>query len=57
VLIYNSFRIHKTLEVIEFYLKNNILLYYLPSYTSYKLQPYNIRPFTPLKIAYYNKVE
>ncbi|OCK94647.1 uncharacterized protein K441DRAFT_559298, partial [Cenococcum geophilum 1.58] len=50
VLIYNGFRTHETLKILEFCFKNNIILYYLPSYTSYKLQPYNIRVFTP---AYY----
>ncbi|TVY38216.1 hypothetical protein LSUB1_G004229 [Lachnellula subtilissima] len=57
VLICNSFRTHKTLKILEFYFKNNILLYYLPSYTSYKLQPYNIAAFAPLKAAYYNQVD
>ncbi|KAF2005425.1 hypothetical protein P154DRAFT_424380, partial [Amniculicola lignicola CBS 123094] len=57
VLIYNSFRTYKTLEILEFYFKYSIILCYLPSYTSYKLQLYNIKVFTPLKIAYYNKVK
>ncbi|KAF1994098.1 hypothetical protein P154DRAFT_448493, partial [Amniculicola lignicola CBS 123094] len=52
VLICDSFRTYKILKILEFYFKANIYLYYLPSYTSYKLQPYNIRVFIPLKLAY-----
>jgi hypothetical protein len=37
VLVYDGFRTYKTLKILEFYFENNILLYYLPSYTSYKL--------------------
>jgi hypothetical protein len=48
---------YKTLEILEFCFENNILLYRLPFYTSYKLQPYNIAVFTPLKAAYYNQVD
>jgi hypothetical protein len=40
----------------EFCFENNIL-YYLPSYTSHKLQPYDVGVFTPLKVAYYDKAE
>lgn len=36
-LIYNSFKTYETLEILEFCFRNNILLYYLPSYISYKL--------------------
>jgi hypothetical protein len=57
VLICDSFRTHETLEVLEFYLANNIILYRLPSHTSHKLQPYNVGPFAPLKTAYRNQVE
>jgi len=56
-LIYNGFGIYKTLKILKFCLENNIILYYLPSYTSYKLQPYNIGVFAPLKIAYYDQVK
>jgi hypothetical protein len=56
-LIYDSFGIYETLEILEFYFENNILLYRLPSYTSYKLQLYNISVFTPLKAAYRNEVD
>jgi DDE superfamily endonuclease len=36
---------------------NNTLLYRLPSYTSYKLQPYNIGVFAPLKTVYRDEVK
>ncbi|PQE15510.1 pogo transposable protein [Rutstroemia sp. NJR-2017a WRK4] len=52
-----SFGIYKTLEAQEFCFENNIIYYRLPSYTSYKLQPYDIRLFAPLKGFYYNKAE
>lgn len=57
MLIYNGFRTHETLEILEFYLENNIILYRLPSYTSYKLQPCDVGPFAPLKAAYRERVE
>ncbi|KAN0089133.1 hypothetical protein V8E51_019393 [Hyaloscypha variabilis] len=47
-----NFGMYETLEILEFYFENDILLYRLPSYTSYKLQPYNIAAFTLLKAAY-----
>jgi hypothetical protein len=52
VLICNSFRTHKTLEVLEFCLANNIILCCLPSYTSYKLQLCDVAVFASLKAAY-----
>jgi hypothetical protein len=55
-LICNGFGMYKSLEILEFYFENNILLYYLPSYIFYKLQSYNIVPFTPLKAAYCDQV-
>jgi len=57
MLIYNRFDTYEILEILEYYFTNNILLYYLPSYTSYKLQPYNIIVFTLLKVAYYDNVK
>jgi hypothetical protein len=57
VLICDSFGIHKTLKILEFCFKNNIILYRLPSYTSHKLQPCNIRVFGPLKAAYHDQAE
>jgi hypothetical protein len=52
VLIYNGFGTHETLEALEFCFEYNIILYYLPSYTFYKLQPCNVRVFASLKAAY-----
>jgi hypothetical protein len=57
VLICDSFRTHKTLKALEFCFENNIILYRLPSYTSYKLQPCNVRVFAPLKEAYRNEAD
>jgi hypothetical protein len=55
VLICNSFGTHETLEALEFCFENNIILYCLPSYISYKLQPCDIGVFAPLKEAYRDK--
>jgi hypothetical protein len=41
----------------KFYYKNNIILYHLPSHTSYKLQPCDVGIFRPLKAVYYKEVE
>ena len=57
VLICDGFGIHETLKILEFCFENNILLYYLPSYTSHKLQPCDVGPFAPLKTAYCDEVE
>ncbi|KAF2003871.1 hypothetical protein P154DRAFT_428128, partial [Amniculicola lignicola CBS 123094] len=54
LLIWDGFSTHKTCEILEFCFKNNIILCCMPSYTSYKLQPYNITAFGLLKVAYYN---
>jgi hypothetical protein len=43
--------------VLQFYYKNNIILCRLPSYTSYKLQPYDIAVFGPFKTAYRDLVK
>jgi hypothetical protein len=37
VLILDGFRTHETLEILEYYFANNIILCRLPSHTSYKL--------------------
>lgn len=57
VLLCDSFSSYKTLKILEFCLTNNIILCCLPSYTSHKLQPYDIGPFAPLNTAYRNQVE
>jgi hypothetical protein len=57
VLICDGFGTHETLEILEFCLKNNILLCRLPSHTSHKLQPCDVGPFAPLKTAYRDEVE
>jgi hypothetical protein len=57
VLICDGFGTYETLEILEFYFENNILLYRLPSYTSYKLQPCDVAVFAPLKAAYRNQVD
>jgi hypothetical protein len=57
VLIYDGFGTHETLKILEFYFKNNIILYRLPSYTSHKLQPYDVGVFVPLKATYRDEVK
>jgi DDE superfamily endonuclease len=60
VLICDGFGTHKTLEILEFCLENNILLCRLPSHTSHtshKLHPCDVGVFAPLKTAYRDEVE
>jgi len=57
VLICDGFGTHETLEILEFCFENNILLCRLPSHTSHKLQPCDVRVFAPLKTAYRDEVE
>ena len=55
--MYDSFGTHETLEILEFYLENNIRLCRLPSHTSYKLQSCDMGVFAPLKTAYRDQAE
>jgi hypothetical protein len=57
VLICDNFGTHETLEILEFCFQNNIILCRPPSHISYKLQPYDISVFGPLKAAYRNQIE
>lgn len=57
LLICNGFGTHETLKILEFCLKNNIVLCRLPSHTSYKLQPCDVSVFSLLKTAYCDQVE
>jgi hypothetical protein len=57
VLICDGFGTHGTHEILEFCFENNIILYRLPSHTSHKLQPCDVRVFGPLKAAYHDQVE
>ena len=57
VLINDGFGTHETVEILEFALKNNIILCRLPSHTSHKTQPCDVGPFAPLKAAYRDEVE
>ena len=57
VLICDGFKTHATLEILEFCFVNNILLCRLPSHTSHKLQPCDVRAFAPLKTAYRDEAE
>jgi hypothetical protein len=52
ILICDGFGTHETLEIVEFCLENNIILYRLPSHTSYKTQLCDVLVFGPLKTAY-----
>ena len=56
-MVYDGFRTHETLEILEFCFKNNILLYCLPSHTSHKLQPCDVSVFAPLKAVYRDEVD
>lgn len=57
MLIWDGFGTHENVEILEFYLFNNIILCRLPSYTSHKLQPCDVATFAPLKAAYREEVE
>ena len=57
VLISDGFGTHETLEILEYYFENNIILCCLPSHTSHKLQPCDVGVFAPLKVAYRDQVE
>lgn len=57
VLICDGFGSHKTLEILEFCLTNNIILCRLPFYTSHKLQPCDVGPVAPLETAYRDQVK
>lgn len=57
VLICDRFKMHETLEILEFCLENNIILCRIPSHTSHKVQPCDVAVFSLLKAAYHEQVE
>jgi hypothetical protein len=57
ILINDRFGTHESLEIIQYYYENNIIICRLPSHTSHKLQPCNVGVFGPLKTAYREQVE
>jgi hypothetical protein len=57
LLINDGFGPHESLEVMQFCHENSIILARLPSHTSHKLQPCDVRVFGPLKTAYRDRVE
>jgi len=57
MLICDDFETHETLEILEYYFENNVILCRLPSHTFHKLQPCDVAMFAPLKLAYRERVE
>lgn len=57
MLISNGLGTHESADLLEYCFEHNIVLCYLPSHTSYKLQPLDIGVFGPLKTAYREQVE
>ena len=57
LLIFNGYGSHLTYEFIEYYDDRKIIPFSLLPYTSYLLQPLNIRVFQPLKHYYKCAVE
>jgi hypothetical protein len=55
VLICDDFRTHERFEILEFCLKNNVILCRPLSYTSHKLQHCDFGVFATLMIAYHNQ--
>ena len=49
LLLCDGYRSYMTYEFINFYEKNNILLYFLPPYISYILQPLDVSVFYTYK--------
>ena len=56
LLIYNAYRSHISLEVLEVFLRNDIVVYALPSHSSGKTQPLDFVLFTAFKGALNNAV-
>lgn len=49
VLLYDGHNSHTSLEMIDLAIQNNIILFELPSHTTHRLQPCDVRAFGPLK--------
>lgn len=49
LLIYDGHSSHTSLELIDYAIAHNIILYELPSHTTHKLQPCDVGAFAPLK--------
>jgi len=52
MLLFNGHGSYLTCKVVSFCLEKKIILLCLLSYSTYILQPYNIRAFRPLANAY-----
>ena len=57
ILINDGFGTHGSLELMECCYENNIILYRISLYTSYKLQPCDVVIFGPSKTAYREEIE
>lgn len=51
LLTYDAYRSHITLDVLELFHENNIIVYALPAHTSGKTQPLDVVMFSPFKKA------
>jgi hypothetical protein len=56
ILLLDGFESHLSMEVLEFAEQYKILLYYLPSYTTYLTQPLDVGLFGPIARAYKKEV-
>jgi hypothetical protein len=57
ILISDDFDTHESLEILKFCYENNIILCWLPSHMSHKLQSCDVKIFGPLKTAYHEQIE
>ena len=56
IIVFDSYTSYISSEVIRAYITNKIILLYLSLYTTYLLQPLDIRLFIPLSIYYKNDI-
>ena len=57
ILILDGYNSYKLYEFITFYEEYGIILLYLPPYLIYIVQPLDVGIFSPLKTAYYYKID
>ena len=51
LLIYDAYRSHITLNVLDLFHSNNVIVYALPAHTSRKTEPLDVVMFSPFKKA------
>lgn len=57
LFIINGYNSHHSIDFDDYYKKNNIIALYMPPYSSYIYQPFDVSYFNLLKAIYNKQIE